>query len=119
MAASLIHAQAGLTPAQHQAVVALRDECEAAQPIDLKLELARADSSTSVNTVLAYEGAQLLGYCGIDVGAEAEVCGMVHPAHRRSGIARRMLDEALDAADAGGRASILVICEDAAPIAMA
>ena len=119
MAGLLIHAQAGLTLAQYQAVVALKDDCEAAQPIDLKLELARADSSTSVNTVLAYEGAQLLGYCGIDAGAEAEVCGMVHPAHRRAGIASRMLDKAIDAAASGGRASILVICEDAAPIAMA
>ncbi|HWW10094.1 MAG TPA: GNAT family N-acetyltransferase [Candidatus Acidoferrales bacterium] len=119
MAALGIHAQAGLTPAQHQAVVALKDDCEAAQPIDLKVELARADTSTAVNTVLAYEGAQLVGYCGIDAGAEAEVCGMVHPAHRRSGIASRMLGEAIDAAAAGGRASILVICEDAAPIARA
>lgn len=119
MAGLLIHAQSGLTPAQHQAVVALRHDCEAAQPIDLKLELARADASTSVNTLLAYEGAQLLGYCGIDAGAEAEVCGMVHPAHRRARIASRMLDATVDAAAAGGRASILVICEDAAPIAIA
>jgi ribosomal protein S18 acetylase RimI-like enzyme len=119
VAALRIEAHAGLTPAQYQAVVALKDDCEAAQPIDLKLELARADSSTSVNTFLAYEGAQLLGYCGIDPGAEAEVCGMVHPAHRRAGIASRMLNEAIDVAAAGGRASILVICEDAAPIAIA
>ena len=115
----LFHSQAGLTPAQHQDVIALKDVCEAAQPIDLKLELARAESSTSVNTLLAYEGAQLLGYCGIDAGAEAEVCGMVHPAHRRAGIANRMLDATLEAAAAGGSASILIICEDAAPIAIA
>jgi ribosomal protein S18 acetylase RimI-like enzyme len=112
-----IEARAGLTPAQYEAVIALKGACEAAQPIDLKLELAEADSGSSVNTVLAYAGTQLVAYCGIDAGAEAEVCGMVHPAHRRTRIGSGLLEAATEAAAAGGRASILVICEDAAPIA--
>jgi ribosomal protein S18 acetylase RimI-like enzyme len=113
-----IEPRAGLTPEQYDAVVALKEECEAAQPIDLKLELARVDSSDSVNTFLAYAGGRLLGYCGVDAGAEAEVCGMVHPSYRHGGIAGGMLDAALEAAAGGGRASILVICEDAAPLAI-
>jgi ribosomal protein S18 acetylase RimI-like enzyme len=117
MAALTIEAHAGLTPVQYEAAIALKGECEAAQPIDLKLELAEADLGTQVNTFLAYEGAQLLGYCGIDAGAEAEVCGMVHPGHRSAGIGSGLLEAATEAAAAGGRASILVICEDAAPIA--
>jgi ribosomal protein S18 acetylase RimI-like enzyme len=117
MAALTIEAHAGLTPVQCEAVIALKGECEAAQSIDLKLELAEADSGTQVNTFLAYAGAQLLGYCGIDAGAEAEVCGMVHPAHRRAGIGTGMLEAAIEAAATGGRTSVLVICEDAAPIA--
>ncbi|HEY4868608.1 MAG TPA: GNAT family N-acetyltransferase [Candidatus Dormibacteraeota bacterium] len=117
MAALTIEAHAGLTPAQHEAVIALKGECEAAQSIDLKLELAEADPAAQVNTFLAYEGAQLLGYCGIDAGGEAEVCGMVHPGHRRARIGTGLLEAAVEAAAAGRRASMLVICEDAAPIA--
>jgi ribosomal protein S18 acetylase RimI-like enzyme len=110
-------ARAGLTPAQFEAVIALKGACETAQPIDLKLELAEAGSGSSVNTVLAYADTELVGYCGIDAGAEAEVCGMVHPAHRRARIGSGLLEAATEAAATGGRASILVICEDAAPIA--
>src|SRR5580704_14257651 len=101
MAALTIEAHAGLTPAQHEAVIALKGECEAAQSIDLKLELAEADPAAQVNTFLAYEGAQLLGYCGIDAGGEAEVCGMVHPGHRRARIGTGLLEAAVAAAAAG------------------
>ena len=113
-----IEAGAGLTAAQYQEVVRLQTVCEAKGGLDLKLELVRADASSSLDTFLAYSADQLVGYCGINEGHDAEVCGMVDPRYRRRGIARGLLEAALAVVAGGDKKSVLVICEDASPIAL-
>src|SRR5207244_2708571 len=67
---------------------------------------------------LAVEAGRLVGYCGLDGGDDPEMCGMVDPDRRRTGIATALLAPALAPARAHGRASVQVICEDAAPAAL-
>jgi ribosomal protein S18 acetylase RimI-like enzyme len=68
--------------------------CEALEGLDLKLELVPAHKRAPKNTFLAYSANQLVGYCGISDGHDAEVCGMVDPAHRRRHIAGGLAYEA-------------------------
>jgi ribosomal protein S18 acetylase RimI-like enzyme len=68
---------------------------------------------------LAVAGDEVIGYAGITPGDEAEACGMVHPSCRRQGIGTALLDAIRGTAATLGRESILVICEDAGPVAVA
>jgi ribosomal protein S18 acetylase RimI-like enzyme len=113
-----IEARAGLTPSQSHEVVHLQTECEAADGLDLKLELVRADASSSRDTFLAYSAHRLVGYCGINDGHDVEVCGMVHPAHRRRGIGTGLLEGVISTIAGSDRESVLVICEDDSPVAL-
>jgi ribosomal protein S18 acetylase RimI-like enzyme len=97
----------------------LRAACEAAEHLDLKLELDEAEPRERPIHFLAVEGDQVIGYAGITATDEAEVCGMVHPSWRQQGIGTALLDGARDAAASLERQSILVICEDAGPVAIA
>jgi ribosomal protein S18 acetylase RimI-like enzyme len=113
-----IEARAGLTPSQYRDVVRLQGVCEAREGLDLKLELVPAHNRPSKDTFLAYSADELVGYCGISNGHDAEVCGMVDPAHRRRGIAGGLLEGALAAVASSDKESALVICEDASPAAL-
>src|ERR1700733_13492412 len=97
----------------------LRRACEAAEPLDLKLELDEADHLDRPIHFLAVAGDEVIGYAGLTPGDEAEVCGMVHPSWRGSGIGTALLDGIRGAAVQLTRDTVLVICEDAAPLAIA
>jgi ribosomal protein S18 acetylase RimI-like enzyme len=97
----------------------LRRACEAAEHLDLKVELDEADHLDRPIHFLAFAGDELIGYAGLTAGDEAEACGMVHPSWQRRGIATELLAELRGAAASLGRESILVICEDAAPVGLA
>ncbi|MBV9099817.1 MAG: GNAT family N-acetyltransferase [Candidatus Dormibacteraeota bacterium] len=100
-------------------VLELQAECEAADSLDLKLEPAHERSDGHPDTVLAWVDGRIDGYCGVDFGIDAEVCGMVHPRMRGAGCGSALLREACEMVAAAGRESVLVICEDAAPHALA
>jgi ribosomal protein S18 acetylase RimI-like enzyme len=91
----------------------LRRACEAAEHLDLKIELDEADRLDRPIHFLAVAGTDVIGYAGLTADDAAEVCGMVHPAWRRQGVGTALLDEVCWAARSLGRESILVICEDA------
>jgi len=91
----------------------LRRACEAAEPLDLKIELDEADPLDRPIHFLAVAGGEVIGYAGVTSGDEAEACGMVHPSWRRRGIGTALLDHLRVAALRHGRESILVVCEDA------
>jgi ribosomal protein S18 acetylase RimI-like enzyme len=97
----------------------LRRACEAADPLDLKVELDEADDLERPIHFLAVTGDDVIGYAGLTPGDESEVCGMVHPSWRRRGVGTALLARVRDAATSLGRDSILVICEDAGPPALA
>jgi ribosomal protein S18 acetylase RimI-like enzyme len=97
----------------------LRRACEAAEPLDLKIELDEADHLDRPIHFLATAGDEVVGYAGVTAGHEAEACGMVHPSWRRRGVATALLADLRAAAMTLERESILVICEDAGPVALA
>ncbi|MFZ0130654.1 MAG: GNAT family N-acetyltransferase [Candidatus Dormiibacterota bacterium] len=97
----------------------LRRACEEAEPLDLKVELDEADHLDRPIHFLATAGDEVIGYAGITAGDEAEVCGMVYPSWRGRGVGRALLAHIHTAASDLGRASMLVICEDAGPPAIA
>ena len=76
------------------------------------------DGGTAPAQFLARSGNRLVGYCGVDLGRDAEICGMVHPEYRRLGVGGTLLQAALESGAALGCDSALVICEDAAPAAI-
>lgn len=107
-----------LTTAERDAVLALRDICNAAEGLDLKLEISEesADSPPADGpTQILARGADgaILGYCSLDAGHETEICGMVAPEQRRHGIGTALLDAALDECRLAGATRALLICEDA------
>jgi len=109
----------GLEAGELEAVRGLQRECEATGGLDLKLTLRTTDDGPVPSQFLARVDARLVGYCGVDLGRDAEVCGMVQPAWRRLGIGSALLDRAMAATAALERDSALVICEDADPVAAA
>lgn len=108
----------GLSPSQLDQVDWLRRLCETAGGTDLKLTPRETDDSPIAAQFLAEVEGGVVGYCGVDLGLDAEICGMVHPEHRRLGMGTALLHEALGATRALGRESALVICEDAEPLAI-
>ena len=97
----------------------LRRACEAAERLDLKIELDEADHLDRPIHFLAVAGREVIGYAGLTTDDDAEACGMVHPAWRRQGVGGALLAQLLAAAANLRRNSILVICEDAGAPAIA
>jgi ribosomal protein S18 acetylase RimI-like enzyme len=107
-----------LSAEDRSSIERLRHVCEAFEPLDLKLEVDEADHLDRPIHFLAVAGSELVGYAGMTAGDEAEVCGMVHPEWRRAGMGAQLLLAVLVAARDLERDSILLICEDAAPVAI-
>lgn len=107
-----------LTGEQAEQARALRDLCNSADGLDLKLGISASYTAQSAEPyafLCALDGA-LVGFCTLsgDDDPELELCGMVHPAYRRRGIGRALLGAAL--ASARRRLAtlrVLAICEDA------
>ncbi|HXY44688.1 MAG TPA: GNAT family N-acetyltransferase [Acidimicrobiales bacterium] len=109
--------------AEHLAgIQALEAACQAVDGGRLKLEygVLRQRSPEVANDFLwraaatGGEGSgQLIGFCGIyqNRPTEAEICGMVHPEHRRQGIFTRLLDEALTELRRRGVERVLLIVD--------
>ena len=110
---------ATLSDSERARVDDLRRTCESAEPLDLKLELEELDASGEPIHFLAEAGGALIGYAGITPGIEAEACGMVLPASRCRGVGTELLNHVLGAGRRLERPSVLFICEDSGPVALA
>ncbi|MDQ6748896.1 MAG: GNAT family N-acetyltransferase [Candidatus Dormibacteraeota bacterium] len=108
----------GLSTDEMVAVRRLAVACESAGGQDLKVAPREVDSGPVPLQFVAFSSGHLVGYCGVDLGHDAELCGMVHPAQRSNGAGRALLDAAVAAAAAVGRETVLLICEDAYPAAI-
>ncbi|MBS4175118.1 GNAT family N-acetyltransferase [Bacillus sp. FJAT-49736] len=72
--------------------------CEKEENIYLKLnwEMLESRNDKEQTDFLHYEKEELIGFLGLyGFGNTMEVCGMVHPQHRRQGVFTKLLDEAL------------------------
>ncbi|KIL50934.1 GNAT family N-acetyltransferase [Jeotgalibacillus campisalis] len=75
----------------------LKKICEKHDGVNLKLneDWLAMDNPDGLKVYKAYEENQLIGFLAIyGFGLTAEVCGMVHPAHRRKGIFTSFKEEA-------------------------
>ncbi len=106
--------RAGMTVAELRAVAELEAACLAADGGRLKLEWdeLRSRSTDRAQDVLWWDGPRLAGFLGLYSfgGADLEITGMVHPGHRRSGIATALLQAARELVAEDGYASSLLVC---------
>jgi mycothiol synthase len=119
MTAWSVLGRARLDSGDRAKVERLRTECEALEHLDLKVEFDEAEPHDRPIHFLAVAGDQVIGYAGITATDEAEVCGMVNPSWRGKGVGTALLDAIRSAAASLERESVLVICEDAGPVAIA
>ncbi len=112
-----IERRAGLTGEELLRAAALKALCDAEDGLDLKIhpemQSAATDASVTDAIVATTKDGMLMGLCTLDGGSEIEVCGMVHPAHRRRGVGRALLEDALAACRERRARRVLLICEDA------
>lgn len=101
-----------LTEEEEAEVRLLESICNSYEGLDLKLALGGPPSETAgeTNKFLYYEDGMLAGFCSLDYD---ELCGMVHPEHRRKGIGRTLLAAALNEYKWRSVPNILIICEEA------
>lgn len=105
-----------LTGEERGAIQRLAGLCDAYEGLDLKLALEPppAASLEKPGAFLSYTSdGDLVGFCSLDGANEVEMCGMVHPHHRRHGIGADVFIAAQNACMARGAARTLLICEDA------
>lgn len=107
--------RAGLSGEELLHAAALKALCDAEDGLDLKVhpEMQRVDEEITDAIVATTQDGALIGLCTLDGASEVEICGMVHPAHRRHGIGRALLAAALAACRERPARRVLVICEDA------
>jgi ribosomal protein S18 acetylase RimI-like enzyme len=91
----------------------LADLCNIFEDLDLPLNLAFDPERAWPHQFLAYDGPMLAGVLTLQSAPDVEVCLAVHPARRRRGIGRRLLDAAVQACRAQGIAEVLLVCEAA------
>jgi GNAT superfamily N-acetyltransferase len=81
---------------------------------DLKLSIPSlpADGGPADGAVLFHHRGSLIGYFAFD---DAELSGVVHPAHRRRGVGRSLIALGLEVARARGLSTLTLLTEDAVP----
>src|SRR5439155_3973776 len=106
----------GLADVDRAAVAHLAALCNQREGLDLpfNLEGAGPGHGQAVNQVLYYRDGELIGFVSLEGGPPIEVCGMVHPEHRRKGIGRALLAVAKVACRRRGLPSLLLVCDEAA-----
>ncbi|MDR7419054.1 MAG: GNAT family N-acetyltransferase [Armatimonadota bacterium] len=91
----------------------LQNLCNVFESLDLPLNLEINAAGDWPHQFFSYDGAALAGVLTLQAGPDVEICLAVHPARRRRGIGRRLLDAAVEACRARGMAEALLVCEAA------
>lgn len=107
-----IDARQTLSEDERRDAGAIVDAC-LREGLSLKLDLDLLPDDGEVQAIVARSGSTLVGFCTLDSGRDMELCGAVHPDHRRRGVGRALLAAALAESRRRGRERALVICEDA------
>jgi GNAT superfamily N-acetyltransferase len=98
--------------AERAALEELAEVCNRYEGLDLPLALGE-----SAVQLVYYEAGVLLGYIELQDYApkQMEVCGMVHPDHRRRGVGHSLLAGAQSECRARGQPGFLLVCDEAGP----
>ena len=110
-----ISGQNSLSADELAEALALKDTCDSAERLDLKLGYGDAEpaKATYPAVFLARSGQRLVGYCSLDGDATtAELCGMVHPDWRRHRLGMRLFEAARAGFRRAGGGQLFAICED-------
>ncbi len=104
----------GLTDEDLTEVQRFTAVCNQHEGLDLSfnLETAGSQAGEGPHQFLHYANGELAGLLSLQVGREIEVCLAVHPAHRRNGVGRSLLDAAREECRARGASSVLLVCEE-------
>jgi ribosomal protein S18 acetylase RimI-like enzyme len=105
----------GLTQAEHHAVMELAAACNADDDLSLPLNwgaVGEPPEGDRPDKLFYYERGAVIGFAGLQDGAEVEVYGMVHPAHRRKGIGRALFQAAQEEVRERGHAKLLLVVEE-------
>jgi ribosomal protein S18 acetylase RimI-like enzyme len=108
--------RAGLNDDDIAAIRQLADTVNQHDGLSLKLnwELMRERDPAQVNDFFALVGEELVGYAALDgFGDEFELTGMVHPAYRRQGLGRHLLQASIDECRGREVRQLLLVCERA------
>jgi ribosomal protein S18 acetylase RimI-like enzyme len=110
-----ISGQNSLSADELAEALALKDTCDDAERLDLKLGYGAAEPTTETYpaVLLARAGQRLVGYCSLDGDATtAELCGMVHPDWRRHRLGMRLFEAARASFTRAGGGQLFAVCED-------
>src|SRR5438552_2348475 len=90
--------QQALTAQDRDDVEQLAALCRQHEGLDLGwvLEPSGRVPGHETNQLLYYDEGALVGFMSLPAGPEIELCGIVHPEHRRRGIGRALLTAARD-----------------------
>ncbi len=111
-----IFAKQALTEDEMTEIQQLAVICNTFESLHIRLPHAKMFKTRSENEILDflyYEEGRLVGYLGIDEygSKEKDFEGMVHPEHRRKGIASRLLQAAKEEARHSGIEQLILTCE--------
>lgn len=101
--------------AEIQQLVTLGETLEGLHMRSFVMDMLKQRSGSDTFDFLYYEQGQLVGYLGIDNYGTREkaIVGMVHPDHRRKGIARLLLHAAKEEGRHSGIEQLVLMCERA------
>jgi len=97
----------------------LTDICDSYEGLHIRIlwDMLQTRPGVEVNDFLYYEGETLAGYLAMDSWGidERELTGMVHPAYRRKGIGRTLLNAARQECLSRGIKQVVLVCERTSP----
>ena len=107
--------QQALTAQDRAGVEQLAALCRQYEGLDLGwiLEPVGPEPGHGTNQLLNYDEGALVGFMSLPPGPDIELCGIVHPKHRRRGIGRALLFAAQEEYRQRGVRSLLLVCEPA------
>ena len=109
---------AALDAAEQAAVEALLAYCNQHEQADLPINLEPvkpdAAQANAAAQFLACDHGTLIGYARLDGWSEPELCGMVHPDHRRRGAGRSLLLAAQAECARRGLDHLMLVCDERA-----